>query len=96
MRSSSRPADGRWRVNIHVGRARFAELTGEDPGRPGPRDFSETDTVMPHPVYGSLGWVAVVNPGTRTMALVLDLLRAAHEDQRRRITRRSQVTPRDA
>jgi hypothetical protein len=87
---------GRWRVNIHVGHARFTELTGESPrdfaARDFPsRDFSETDVIMPHPVYGSLGWIAVVNPGDRTTATVVDLLRSAHEDERRRVLRRSQA-----
>jgi hypothetical protein len=81
--------DGRWRLNIHVGHARFTELTGENPRDFSARDFSETDVIMPHPVYGSLGWIAVVNPGDRTTATVVELLRSAHEDERRRVERRS-------
>jgi hypothetical protein len=79
--------DDRWRLNIHVGQARFTELIGESSGQ----DFSEADAIMPHPVYASLGWVAVVNPGERTLATVVELLRAAHEDERRRADRRSQT-----
>jgi hypothetical protein len=86
--------DDRWRLNIHVGQARFTELVGESPHDFGAadqsgRDFSEADAIMPHPVYGSLGWVAVVNPGERTLATVVGLLGAAHDDERRRIERRS-------
>jgi hypothetical protein len=83
--------DGRWRVNIHVGRSRFAELTGADPQDPSLRDYAETDVLLPHPVYGALCWVAVVCPGGRTMSTVLALLRAAHDDERRRVTRRAQL-----
>jgi hypothetical protein len=82
---------GRWRLNIHVGHARFTELTGESPRDFAARDFSATDVIMPHPVYGSLGWIAVVNPGDRTTATVAELLRSAHEDERRRVLRRSQA-----
>lgn len=79
----------RWRVNVHVGRARFIALLGEAPQNFGSRDFSAADEIMPHPVYGSLGWIAVVNPGDRTAGTVLELIRAAHEDERRRAARRS-------
>jgi hypothetical protein len=88
--------EGRWRVNIHVGQARFTELTGESAHdfaahEHSAYDFSEADTILPHPVYGSLGWIAVVNPGERTSAFLLELLRSAHDAERRRVERRSQV-----
>ncbi|MYR41942.1 DUF6194 family protein [Streptomyces sp. SID5910] len=80
---------GRWRVNIHVDRATFQELTGETPRGPGrPRDFAAADTVLPHPVYGGLGWVCVVTPGERTTDTVLRLLRGAHDAARARFARR--------
>ncbi|MCS5733432.1 DUF6194 family protein [Herbiconiux daphne] len=79
---------GRWRLNIHVGATVFAELTGETPDDVATRDFSEEDVFLPHPVYGALGWVAVVDPGERTLATALTLLRAAHDDERRRVERR--------
>lgn len=77
---------GRWRVNIHVGRSAFRELTGESAAS---HDFARTDVVMPHPVYGSLGWVAVVNPGDQTLNIVVDLLRNAHDDAKARAARRA-------
>lgn len=83
--------DGRWRANIHVPKATFTELTGESPGTFGPRDFAAPDTFMPHPVYGALGWIAVVGPDDKTMATVVELLRGAHDNARRRAIRRSQV-----
>ena len=83
-----------------VAARRSAALEGEHPRRPeavrgadGCRDpdFAEADVFLPHPVYGALGWVCVVNPGQRTEAEVLDLLRAAHGDARRRDERRSRT-----
>lgn len=92
---------GRWRLNIHVGAPRFTELTGESPRQFAARDvsgldFSEEDVFLPHPVYGSLGWVAVVNPSGRTTVAALALLRDAHEEQRRRAERRSGAVNRPA
>lgn len=76
-------------MNIRVGKAVFTELIGEDPRHIASRDFSAADVILPHPVYGSLGWIAVVKPGEHTAPLVIDLLRAAHEDAKRRAIRRS-------
>ncbi|MEV0485273.1 DUF6194 family protein [Streptomyces sp. NPDC050508] len=80
---------GRWRVNIHVDRATFRQLTGEEPrSLTGPRDYAAADMVVPHPVYGAQGWVSVVNPGERTTDTVVRLLRSAHDDARARYLRR--------
>ncbi|MFD6855754.1 DUF6194 family protein [Rhodococcus sp. NPDC060090] len=77
----------RWRLNIHVGRAKFTELTGEDPrATESAVDVRGADTVLPHPVYRAQGWIAIVDSGARTSAIAADLLRHAHEDARRRKT----------
>ena len=84
---------GRWRVNVHVDRRTFARLTGEDPrALTMSRDFSAPDVVNPHPVYGHLGWVCIVNPAERTPATVLELIRSAHEAARRRTERRADAS----
>jgi len=69
----------RWRLNIHVGATVFLELTGETP-RSGQRswDYAADDEVVPHPVYRRQGWVSITNPGPRTTALAIRLLREAH------------------
>ncbi|NWF25661.1 hypothetical protein HW130_05180 [Streptomyces sp. PKU-EA00015] len=80
---------GRWRVNVHVDRATFQELTGEEPRSIiRRRDCAAADSLMPHPVYGALGWISVVNPGERTTATVAQLLRSAHDAARGRFARR--------
>ncbi len=82
---------GRWRVNIHVDRATFQELTGEEPRTLGrPRDHAAADSVMPHPLYGALGWISVVNPAERTTDTVVRLLRGAHDAARARFARRQE------
>lgn len=78
----------RWRVNIHVDRASFIEIVGAEPRDLTVPDHAAPDILMPHPVYGSLGWVAVVNPGERSMATVMSLLGRAHRDAQARYRRR--------
>lgn len=82
-------ADDRWRVNIHVGHERFVELIGQPPRDALPADFGLTDAVIPHPVYGALGWIAVVNPGAGTSVTVLRLISQAYLDARDRHDRRA-------
>ncbi|MFF1304841.1 DUF6194 family protein [Streptomyces sp. NPDC058307] len=74
---------GRWRVNVQVGRTALPELLGAER-----HDPAAADVVLPHPVYGALGWICVVNPGERTTGTVVGLLRAAHEAARARAERR--------
>jgi hypothetical protein len=56
-------------------------------------DFTALDQVMPHPVYGRMYWVCVLNPGEKTFATsVRQLLAEAYglavnKYQRRRIRR---------
>ncbi|WP_337026766.1 DUF6194 family protein [Microbacterium sp. LB16] len=81
--SSGLDAPGRFRVNIHVGRDRAAELVTAS-GDPGAADVFHA-----HPLYGASGWVCVILPAERTSTAVLDLLREAHEAARSRAERRA-------
>ena len=87
--------DGRWRLNIHVGTLAFRELLGGSPSEIGDAvtDFGAVDVVIPHPLYGGLGWVSIVNVGPATTDAAVRLLRTAHEDDRRRVERRDQRHP---
>lgn len=78
---------GVFRVNIAGGRSAVAALAsaGETEQTPEP---DELDRLLPHPVYGTLGWIAVINPGPRTTASVRSLLRASYEAARDRYRRR--------
>lgn len=82
-----------FRVNIAAGKQAFIDWLGHAPTEPaGEVDPSVTDTVMAHPVYGSLSWLAVVNPGPRTDTATRDLLRTAHHLARSRAQRRGDST----
>ncbi|KAB8166957.1 hypothetical protein FH609_011125 [Streptomyces sp. 3MP-14] len=82
---------GAFRVNMAAGRAAFVRWTGRAPREAASVevDHGVADTVLPHPVYGAAGWLAVVNPGARAGAATRELLRAAHANARARHERRA-------
>jgi hypothetical protein len=82
-----------FRLNISAGAAEFLQWTGHEPREPATPDIdpSSADVVIPHPVYGSLGWLSVVNPGPRTATPIQDLLRTAHDRARTRYQRRGRT-----
>lgn len=82
---------GVFRLNIAAGTAEFSRLTGSAPREPAVPavDPSAADVLLAHPVYGELGWLAVVDPGPRTDPTARELLRAAHQHARGRHERRA-------
>lgn len=80
-----------FRLSIAAGKEAFVRWTGHAPREPGAADGDPgaTDTVMAHPVYGAVGWLAVVNPGSRTQAAARELLGTAHHLARSRHERRA-------
>jgi hypothetical protein len=79
---------GAFRVNVAAGRDLFTQYTGHAPREMTSTDHeSPDDAVIAHPTYGSLGWLAVTNPGMETDADVRQLLHAAWEAARRRFER---------
>ena len=65
--------DGIYRVNLGVSKARFRSLFGSIPTRPHAgsvvatgHDFTNVNTIMPHPVYGWMSWICVLNPQRET------------------------------
>jgi hypothetical protein len=81
-----------FRLNIGISKQTFCSLFGDSP-RPSPResmaeggnipddyDFTVLNQVMPHPVYGRMYWVCVLNPGDETFETkVKPLLAEAYE-----------------
>jgi Family of unknown function (DUF6194) len=73
-----------FRLNIGVSKQTFQSLfrsssapAGEG-GAEGSYDFTEMDRIMPHPVYGKMYWVCVLNPGAVTLESVQKLLAEAY------------------
>jgi hypothetical protein len=79
-----------FRVNVAAGKEAFIRWTGHGPHESATDvDPSVADALFAHPVYGSLGWLAVVNPGPRTTRTIRELLRTAHRLARSRYERRT-------
>ncbi len=74
---------GVYRLNIGVSpatyRARFGPQPFPQDSAESGYDFTALDTVMPHPVYGSMFWLCVLNPSEETFAAVQPLLEEARE-----------------
>jgi hypothetical protein len=58
-----------YRLNIGVGRNTFLKHFAEIPARPSKGgvidmdcDFTQKGVLMPHPVYGWMSWVCILNP----------------------------------
>ncbi|HEY6798242.1 MAG TPA: DUF6194 family protein [Kineosporiaceae bacterium] len=83
-----------FRLNVAAGKEAFIRWTGHAPREPATHevDPSSADTVIAHPVYGTAGWLAVVNPGPRTAAAIHELLLVAYHLARSRYERRA-TTP---
>lgn len=68
-RASHLDRPGVWRLNFGLPKTGYAALFGPPPKRPGkggviegPWDFTALDRLTPHPVYGWMSWVAILNP----------------------------------
>ena len=75
-----------WRLSFGLPKSAFATLFGPPPSRPakggvveGPWDFTALDHLTPHPVYGWMGWVAVLCPMQPTIERHAKLLNHAYE-----------------
>jgi hypothetical protein len=74
-----------FRLNVGVGKDTFLSLFGSRPSPPGEsgvvntgHDFTALNQLMPHPIYGHLNWVCVLNPSDATFQTVGGLLAEAH------------------
>jgi hypothetical protein len=75
---------GVFRFNVGTTKPLFLERFGPPPSRPGkggvidgPWDFTAADTLTPHPVYGWMSWVAVLNPSVETLSDMAEIVEAA-------------------
>src|SRR5690348_5369571 len=65
-----------FRLNVGVSKPTFQSLFGARPAHPGEggaeggHDFTALNRIMPHPVYGKMYWVCVLNPGEETFKAV--------------------------
>ena len=74
-----------FRLNVGISKQSYRSLFGAPPSPPDGtgvvgtgHDFTALDQLMPHPVYGHLSWVCVLNPSDATFQTVGGLLAEAH------------------
>ncbi len=89
---------GVFRLNIGVGKPTFRAIIGGSSPAPNADnadeeanayDFTALDQLLPHPVYGKMSWVCILNPSATTFATVVQpLLAEAYEIAVGRETRR--------
>lgn len=79
--------EGFFRLNIGVDKDTFMPLFGGLTDKKGLEaymdvgiDFTAEDTLMPHPTYGSLYWVCVVNPSSKTFETLKKYLEISYKN----------------
>jgi len=77
--------EGAFRLNVGVSRQTYEGLFGAKAARSDTADsatanydFTALDTIVPHPVYGSMFWVCVLNPSAETFEAIKPLLAEAY------------------
>ena len=74
--------DSVFRLNIGISKQTYGALFGpqlSSTGTEGDYDFTALDRIMPHPVYGKMYWVCVLNPSEATFQAVRPLLVEAYD-----------------
>ena len=74
-----------FRLSIGISKAKYEGLFGTRPKRPAKggvidthHDFTALNELMPHPVYGWMSWVQVLNPNESTFESILPLITDAY------------------
>lgn len=85
-KASALHRDKVFRFNLGITRPTFLELFGNVPKRPpkggvinGSYDFTQLDTLYPHPVYGWMCWVAIINPSERSFKELESLISESYQ-----------------
>lgn len=94
-RSSQLNRNGTFRVNLGLRKQTFQNLFGELPKRPAKGsvvemsyDFTNTDTIMPHPVYAWIGWICVLNPTIETFESLKTYIQESYEFAKEKFSKR--------
>jgi hypothetical protein len=74
-----------FRFNFGVSKEVFKELFSEIPARPGKGgiieglyNFTEIDILTPHPIYGWMCWIAILNPSQESFNSLQSLLKESY------------------
>jgi hypothetical protein len=74
-----------YRLNVGISKQSYQKLfrterpDGTEIAHVEGHDFTALDTLMPHPAYGRMYWVCVLNPSETTFEAIKPLLKEAYE-----------------
>lgn len=84
-KSSDLSRDGLFRISIGVPKEIYIEHFGEKPKRPAKgciintgHDFTQTNVLMPHPIYGWMSWLCILSPAQERFSEIYPLIEKAH------------------
>lgn len=69
---------GVFRLNVGVSKPTFQALLGAGPVEVSGYDFTQLDTILPHPEYAAQSWISVLSPSAATFETVKTLLAEAY------------------
>ena len=85
-KGSALDRDGIYRVNLGILKQTFLNMFTAVPKRPAKGcvveldyDFTQTDKIIPHPVYAWMSWICVLNPSSETFEALKPLINEAYE-----------------
>ena len=88
--------DGIFRLNFGTKTKTFETLFGSKPVRPakggtitGEYDFTKLDILTPHPIYGWMGWVCILNPLQNSVDKILPLIDEYYEISKSRYAKKN-------
>lgn len=77
---------GIFRFNFGISKPSYEKVLGRKPSRPVAggvvdtgHDFTQLNTLLPHPVYGWMFWVCILNPDQKVFHSLLPLLSESYE-----------------
>ena len=85
-KGSNLDREGVFRFNFGIGKSSYKEILGNIPARPAAggvvntgHNFTELNKVLPHPVYGWMSWVCVLNPDKAMIQKLEPLLNESYD-----------------
>lgn len=85
-KASALDRDGVFRFNFGVSKSSYEAVLGKRPARPAAggvvatgHDFTQLNTLLPHPVYGWMSWICVLNPDEAKMKTLRPMLDESYE-----------------
>lgn len=76
-----------FRLSVGIGREAYEKQFGARPKRPvkggiitAEYDFSAVNTLMPHPIYGWMSWVQILNPSEEALTELLPFIDRAYTE----------------